>query len=216
MDEIILRVARALASRPRLRILTFLARQGETTPTTLADELGMPLNTVSRHLRALTTAGLITGRKSGPRCHYAATSPYGPKTLSGAITRWLHRLLATDAAEDNRGLPEVRDYPVSGSDPDSQLHAAVFEAATAFTDLRRIQILRLLTTRGEATVSDLVTELSMSEDAVSRHTTKLRRRGYLEARRAGGRTLAFRLAWEAKSPIHQRLFEIVRDTWEER
>lgn len=53
MDEIIVRVARAIACLARLRMLTLLATEGEMAPTELADALGMRLNLVCDHLRRL-------------------------------------------------------------------------------------------------------------------------------------------------------------------
>ena len=62
MDEIIVRVARTIASRPRLRILSRLARVKEVNPKALAGKLKTPLNAVSLNLRALTVAGLVLRR----------------------------------------------------------------------------------------------------------------------------------------------------------
>jgi len=215
MDEIIVRVARVLASYPRLRILEYLARHGETQPTTLAEKLRVPLNTLSDHLRALTTAGLIQGRKSGPKCHYRLDSPYGDNALSGMMSRWLLKVLSgAKGAKNHRGLPEVRDDPSGEVRP--HLHEAIFEIATAFTDLRRLQILRHLQTRGPATPNHLANELSMSEDAVSRHTTKLRRRGLIASRKRDGRSVAYALSTNFKMSIHERMWEIVQATWMER
>ncbi|MBC8875252.1 MAG: transcriptional regulator [Planctomycetes bacterium] len=215
MDEIIVRVARVLASYPRLRILEYLAQHGETQPTALAEKLHVPLNTISAHLRALTTAGLIQGRKSGPNCHYRLDSPYAGNTLSGKMSRWLLKVLGgPELREDHRGLPEVRDDPPPELRP--QLHEAIFEIATAFTDLRRLQILRHLQTQGPATPNELASELSMSKDAVSRHTIKLRRRGLIAPRGRDGRSATYALCSDLKSPIHERMWEIVQATWVER
>ncbi|MBM3890522.1 MAG: helix-turn-helix transcriptional regulator [Verrucomicrobia bacterium] len=213
MDEIIVRVARAIASRRRLRILTRLARHGETTPTPLAATLGMPLNTLSAQLRLLASVGLIQGRKSGAQCYYALRSPYNEHTFSGSMSRWLNRLLSSDAdTKNDRGLPEVRDRPSPGAEG---LHATLFEAATAFTDLRRLQILRHLETRSEATVEDLVEQLSMSEYAASRHIRKLARRGLISVQKNATRQLILRPTSKYKTPVHQRMHEIVRATWRE-
>ena len=92
------------------------------------------------------------------------------------------------------------------------MHDIVFEAATAFTDVRRLQILRRLTRGDVVTVDILMAELSMSDAAVSRHTTKLIRRGYVAAD-AAGRAFAYRLASQCKTAIHARFFEIVGQTW---
>ncbi|MBM3890632.1 MAG: transcriptional regulator [Planctomycetes bacterium] len=211
MDEIVIRACRGIASYPRLEIMDFLAAHGETTPTSLASKLGIPLNRISSHLRLLASVGLVQGRRSGGKCYYTLTSPYGEETLSGRLNKWLRQVLG-QGRKNHRGLPEVRDYPRRR--PRDPLHAVIFEAATAFTDLRRLQILRYLETHAEVTVDDLVNKLSMSPDAVSRHTSKLRRRGLVIGREKDGRSLSFRLATEYKTPIHQAMHQIVRSTWQ--
>jgi DNA-binding transcriptional ArsR family regulator len=146
-------------------------------------------------------------------CHYAALSPYGQTTLSGSLTAWLRELLADhDSDEHNRELLEVRDYV---SDDDRAVDTAIFEAATAFTDARRLQVLRHLETCGQADGASLETELHMSADAVSRHTAKLRRRGYIGAHRRPDRTLVYALSPEPKTAIHGRLFELIRKAWQQ-
>jgi DNA-binding transcriptional ArsR family regulator len=212
MDEIIVRLTRAIASRPRLRVLSYLALHGETVPTLLGSSLKLPLNVLSSHLRTLSSVGLIQGRRSGAQCYYDFRSPYGEQTLSGSMSRWLKGVLkSATGGKSNCELREVRNsYPCTTQ---PVLHTVIFEAATAFTDLRRLQILRCLETHGQATVEELVTQLKMSGFAVSRHTAKLRRRGFLVAQRTGRNVLVFRLAGGAKTPIHERMLEIVRATW---
>jgi DNA-binding MarR family transcriptional regulator len=183
------------------------------TPTRLAEELRLPLNMLSLHLRSLATAGLIMRRKSGAWCHYRAESPYKETTPSGRLAAWLKSLLgaAQDNAE-NSALHEVRD---SFCDLQLGLHRDLFEAATAFTDLRRLQILRRLAQQGPGTVKQLKSALSMSPQALSRHMIKLIRRGYVQARRAGAE-LVYDLNSSAKTPIHGRMFEIVQASWKKR
>jgi DNA-binding transcriptional ArsR family regulator len=210
MDEIIVRVARAIASQPRLRILSLLARQTEITPTQLAAELRLPLNVLSLHLRTLATTGLVGRRKSGAWCHYRAESPYDKTTLSGRLAEWLKSLLESpEQSVKHLGLHEVRDASAS---PEIRLHRSIFEAATAFTDLRRLQILRHLTQQLAATAEQIVVELSLSPQALSRHMNKLSRRSYVRTRRAGHR-LVYELSPTPKTAIHGRLFEIVRAAW---
>lgn len=211
MDEIIVRLARAIASHPRLRILSHLAQHDELAPTALATELGMPLNAVSTCVRMLSAVGLIRGRRSGARCYYAFTSPYREQALSGRMSRWMNQLLRRVRKKENRGLQEVRD--AAGAGAQASLHATIFEAATAFTDLRRLQILRYLETHAGATVEELVSKLSMSPDAISRHTAKLRRRGFLTVEKKERGCMAFRLAGEYKTPVHREMHKIVAATW---
>jgi DNA-binding transcriptional ArsR family regulator len=210
MDEIIVRVARAIASELRLRILSLLAREQEMTPTRLAAELRLPLNVLSLHLRTLTTAGLISRRKSGTWCHYRAESPYDATTLSGKLASWLRSLLASAGRSgENPGLHEVRD---GSAVPEARLHESIFEAATAFTDLRRLQILRYLTRQPAATAQEMVEALRLSSQACDRHMQKLTRRGYVQTRN-DGQQIVYELNSAAKTAVHGRMFEIVRTSW---
>jgi DNA-binding transcriptional ArsR family regulator len=210
MDEIIVRVARAIASEPRLRVLSRLAREPELTPTRLAAELRLPLNVLSLHLRTLATAGLISRRKSGTWCHYRAESPYDATTLSGKLAAWLRSVLkSARRSGENPGLHEVRDDSVG---PEARLHESIFEAATAFTDLRRLQILRYLTRQPSATTQEIVEALSLSSQACDRHMAKLNRRGFVQARNIG-QQIVYELSFAAKTAVHERMFEIVRSSW---
>ncbi|MBI3923068.1 MAG: metalloregulator ArsR/SmtB family transcription factor [Armatimonadetes bacterium] len=216
VDEIIVRVARAIASLPRLRLLVCLARKGEMNPNALAAELAMPLNALSAHLRTLVTAGLLQRRKSGAWCYYRFESPYGAETLSGRLAAWLKIVLGKPQRPDsqsNPGLHEVRDY---SSGAESSLLETIFEAATAFTDLRRLQIFRHLCQHKQTTVGKLVVALSMSEQAASRHTSKLRRRGYLLADRGGQGELVFELSREFKTPVHAEMLATIHAAWKQR
>ena len=213
MDEIIVRLARAIASLPRLRMVSLLVREGELTPTRLAKDLRLPLNVVSLHLRVLTVAGLICRRKAGAWCHYRAESPYDSTAPSGRLTAWLCILLqaSSDTSKEDSGLHEVRNL---SSNPEEALRRVIFEAATAFTDLRRLQVLRFLGRQREAKANDLVEVLSISPQAVGRHMGKLIRRGYVRTQRCS-RTVVYTLAPVAKTPVHKRMLEIVQAAWEQ-
>lgn len=215
MDEIIVRAARALPHMPRLRILSRLARSEEANPTNLARELGMGLNVVCTHLRTLSTAALIQRRKSGTWCYYRAESPYGERTFSGRLTTWLGEVLRSSSpARKNLGPREVRDIRLTPED--AEVHRLLFESATAFTDLRRLQILRYLSGHETAAASHLMTELSMSREAVRRHMQKLTHRGYVVTLKGRGVSLAYQLASTFKTPVHAEMFGIVRSTWEQK
>jgi DNA-binding transcriptional ArsR family regulator len=210
MYEIIVRLSRAVASRPRLRILSYLAHHGETMPTVLQRDLRLPLNVVSHHLRTLSSVGLISSRRSAVRCYYDFSSPYPAHTLSGEMSRWLRGLLqkadnpTPGAAHDGRAWPS--------RPAEMELHSVIFEAATAFTDLRRLQVLEYLASHDQATGEELATQLKMSDYAVCRQTMKLRRRALLSTRRTGRSGLVFQLATRPKTPVHGRMLEIVRSS----
>ena len=212
MDELVVRLARAIACIARLRILGLLAPAEELSPTELARQLRMPPPLVCAHLSRLTAVGLILRRRSGAWCYCRAESPYSDQALSGQLAEWLRQLMAKPSrAAKNYGVAQLRNSP-----PDkekTQLHRVVFQAATAFASVRRLQILRRLAEAGPVDAATLSRELHMSCAAVSRNTAKLIRRGYVRAGR-GGRLLTYRLAPEFKTPVHARLFEIVRSTWQ--
>jgi DNA-binding transcriptional ArsR family regulator len=212
MDEIIVRLARTLACLERLRILSCLVAEGESSPHELGRRLRIAPNALSMHLAKLTAVGLIKRRRSGAWSYCVAESPYGPGTLSGMTLNWLKEVLAQPKqAVDNCGLHEVRNS--SSLECSKLLHDLVFEAATAFTDLRRLQILRHLAREGECAADVLGDHLQMSAWAVGRHTDKLVRRGYLCSRRAGD-AVFYRLAETFKTPLHARLWKIVHTVWE--
>ncbi|MBM3861185.1 MAG: helix-turn-helix domain-containing protein [Verrucomicrobia bacterium] len=210
MYDIIIRLSRAIASRPRLRILSYLAQAGETTPTQLQRELRLPLNVLSAHLRTLCSVGLITSRRSAARCYYDFRSPYPAGTISGDTSSWLKALLRKGA----EGHANSIHQPQGGHAPARlpSLHAVIFEAATAFTDLRRLQMLGYLEAHEWATGKELGEQLKMSGVAVGRQTAKLCRRGILSMRREGRSGFVFALAAQPKTAIHGQMLQMVRTT----
>jgi DNA-binding MarR family transcriptional regulator len=213
MDEIIMRTSRAMASHPRLRMLALLA-QGEHTPTQLAKTLRLPLYGVSQHLHILFTASLITRRRSGAMNYCRMGSPYRVTTFSGKLVAWLGSLLNTPSTPEKKhsGLAQVRDVPAETAEV---LHRTIFEAATAFTDLRRLQLLRYLARRQGADAQEVGAVLSMSPQAISRHVRKLVRRGYVQTHRLGHRVV-YSSSPTFKTPIHRRLREIIEAAWAQR
>jgi DNA-binding transcriptional ArsR family regulator len=212
MNEIIVRLARTLACEERLRVLTKLATEEEQSPSELARNLDITLSVLSEHLAKLSSSGLIQRRHSGVWSYCVAASPYAKSTLSGMTQRWLKELLASpSAALKTCGLGEVRNS--SDAAATEQLHRIIFHAATAFTDLRRLQILRHLKSEGHATMESLSRDLKMSLWAVRRHTDKLERRGYISAQKVAGES-TYRLTTSFKSPVHQQLWTIVSKSLE--
>ena len=210
MYEIIVRVLRAVACHPRLRILSCVARQEEVAPSQLADELGMTLDLTSAHLTKLTSAGLIQRRRSGLWCYCRAESPYGKEAFSGRLAHWLFALfrLPDEAVEDSV-LEQLRD----SRSADEALHATIFEAATAFDNVRRLQLIRLVLEREPIGAEALSGSSSMSRSSVTRHVDKLIRRGYLVAERRG-RVLQYSVTQEFKTPVHEGLWQIVAAEWQ--
>ena len=211
MNEIVVRVARAVACHTRLRVLASLVQSGEAMPTELADRLSIRMDVLSVHLGRLSTAGLISRRRSGARHYCTAQSPYSRSTLSGRVASCLQRVLSDPAATvQNYGVAQLRNP--SSKDAEACLRELIFEAATAFTNVRRLQMLQRLKNGDTVAPEELSRELSMSGAAVSRHSAKLIRRGYVETIREG-RTVRYRLAGKFRTPLHAKLLEIVSSEW---
>lgn len=86
----------ALADGNRRRVVGLLAEQESATATELAAELPVTRQAVAKHLAALTSAGLVQGRKSGREVRYELT----PQALDEAVSwiqavgeRWDERLV---------------------------------------------------------------------------------------------------------------------------
>ena len=205
MHEIVVRVLRVLACFARLRILSCLARTHETTPTDIARQLRMRLGLVCTHLRRLTSAGLIQRRHSGVWCYCRAQSPYREEAFSARVTSWVCRVLRKPTR-----ARVARSHHAPG--PQAKLHRTIFDAATAFTNVRRLQILRRLLAEDAVPMRTLSGELHLSPPAATRHLAKLRRRGYVEAVRKG-RYMTYRLAEKFKTRLHGELFGIVCAEW---
>jgi len=211
MDEVIVRVLRTVACQTRLRILAHLLGAKEATPTQLARELGIELDLACAHLSRLAAAGLILRRRSGLRCFCIARSPYSDKTLSGQVLAWVRDALRAESPTGPRTRPPD-SANVTAMAPVPQSHTIVFHAATAFTNLRRIQLLRRLEDGKPADVAALTRELRMSGAALGRHVRKLMRRGYVRAAQHKGRHL-YRLTRDGATPLHARLLELVAAHW---
>jgi len=207
MDEVIVRVLRTVACRARLRLLSHLLGTREATPSQLAQALGMSLDLVSAHLARLTGAGLITRRRSGLRCFCIARSPYRDTAFSSQVLAWLRETLSAPSRAGQRpsGASATREAPTARL---LEAHATVFHAVTAFTNLRRLQILRRLADGEPAAGAALVRELRMSGAALCRHMRKLARRGYIRSTSRKGKRL-YQLSRDGATPSHARLLTIV-------
>jgi DNA-binding transcriptional ArsR family regulator len=214
MDELIVRLMRTLANQERLRILSFLFTQGEKPPSEIAHKLGLLDSVLSSHLAKLAAVGIVQRRRSGGWIYCAAVSPYAETTLSGKTTEWLKRLLTSAVATvKDYGLREVRNSP--DGDAEGVLRQVIFDAATAFTDVRRIQIVRHLFLKGASSMETLCDDLKMSIPAACRQTDKLVRRGYVLTQ-SRGLDATFSIAKEFKTRVHAELWEIVRESWKEK
>lgn len=70
-DEHLSRILKAAGDTTRRRILTLLVQEGALRVTALAAHFEMSLNSVSKHIKVLEEAGLVTRRNVG-REHFIA------------------------------------------------------------------------------------------------------------------------------------------------
>lgn len=66
-----LRVHRALSSRTRVNILSFLRAKGPTSVSDIVSTVNVAQPTVSRHLSLLRTAGLVDEYRDGRNTYYS-------------------------------------------------------------------------------------------------------------------------------------------------
>ena len=80
-------VLRALGEATRVRIIgVFLDRGGSATVGEVQSELGLPQSTVSRHLRILLDARLLTVGRAGPHRIYRLDVPADALDALDAVT----------------------------------------------------------------------------------------------------------------------------------
>ncbi|RST86783.1 ArsR family transcriptional regulator [Aquibium carbonis] len=70
-DERLSRILKAAGDTTRRKILTLLVQEGALRVTSLASHFEMSLNSVSKHIKVLEEAGLVTRRTLG-REHFMA------------------------------------------------------------------------------------------------------------------------------------------------
>jgi DNA-binding transcriptional ArsR family regulator len=80
-------VLSALSDPTRRALLWLLAERGEATATSMAPELSVSRQAVSKHLGVLDEAGLVRARRRGREVRYRVR----PEPLHGTAT-WLHDL----------------------------------------------------------------------------------------------------------------------------
>ena len=72
MEEIV-RIAKAMSDRHRVEIVTLIQREGEVCVCELCDTLRLSQPLVSRHLKQLREAGIVTAKKEGKWMVYRIT-----------------------------------------------------------------------------------------------------------------------------------------------
>lgn len=205
-----MQISRALACRRRLQILRELACQREITPTSLARKLRTPLPMICTHLRRLMNLGLIQRRRSGSWSYCVARSYTLANTFPASVANWLFPLqrnpqgsLAAYAPSASAGSHDAANV---------RLQALIFEIATAFANVRRLQLLRTLLSVKPALGPQLTHQVHMSPAALIRHGRKLVRRGYMITQRQG-MEVYYTLTPVSKSQLHAQFWAMVQAEW---
>jgi len=207
MLEAIVASCRAIASEPNLLILYHLSQEPELSAGVIAQRAAMLPSVASTHLGCLASRDLIRCRRSGARAYYRIAS-----SAEGA--QW-----PTPAPLMCRAFGDP-DWATRGWDEGDTVHVqrladavaegilvvcdVIFDAATAFANVRRLQIIRYVAKHGPCTNETLRNQLRMSSRACWRHIDKLARRGYVAAA-AGG----WQLVRRGRTPLHRELLASV-------
>ncbi len=215
MLETIAATCRCLACDARLAIIHALCHQTELRASAIAREVGISAELAAHHLRRLTACAVIRPRRSGRYIYYRLTPTPAPPSRFAPVG--LLRRAFRDTA-----------WPAKGWDKDEVVHITfpqaaalaphvvramdiVFDATTAFGQVRRLQLMRFLACEGQAGVEKLTQQLSMSPQACWRHLDKLVRRGYIRAARRG----VWALCERGETPFHEALLAEAKASWGE-
>ncbi|MBM4034909.1 MAG: ArsR family transcriptional regulator [Planctomycetes bacterium] len=209
MPERIATVCRALASEPNLIILHQLALEPDLASSELARRARLSRPQTSSQLSHLAALGALSRRRSGPFVHYSiADEPGNP----GSFAPW--RLVRETLASPARACRSWRadsilhlseDTVTLVGEPVARAMDVIFDAATAFGNVRRVQLVRLLRQQGPCTGVGICGTLRISPYAFWRHIRKLQRRGYVRQRSPG----LWQLTRTHKALFHHELFGIV-------
>lgn len=82
LEKDLVQVFKLLSDETRLRVLMYLAREGELHVTALCDKLGQSQPAVSHHLALLRVAGLIEARRDGKHNFYSIRAKHFHRLMS--------------------------------------------------------------------------------------------------------------------------------------
>jgi ArsR family transcriptional regulator len=82
LEKDLVQVFKLLSDETRLRVLMYLAREGELHVTALCDKLGQSQPAVSHHLALLRVAGLIEARRDGKHNFYSVRAKHFQRLLT--------------------------------------------------------------------------------------------------------------------------------------
>ena len=85
LEKDLVQVFKLLSDETRLRVLLYLAREGELHVTALCDKLGQSQPAVSHHLALLRVAGLIEARRDGKHNFYSIRAKHFHRLIKEVI-----------------------------------------------------------------------------------------------------------------------------------
>jgi DNA-binding transcriptional ArsR family regulator len=105
-DKILSKMLKAVSDTTRRSLLTQLCQQGASRVTDLADSYDMSLNAISKHIKVLERAGLVTRRTIG-RTHWIEAKIDGVRLIENWFGElksiWELRLETLDELLKNGG-----------------------------------------------------------------------------------------------------------------
>ncbi len=87
LEKDLVQVFKLLSDETRLRILLYLAREGELHVTALCERLGQSQPAVSHHLALLRVAGLIEARRDGKHNFYSVRKTHFHRIIQELFNR---------------------------------------------------------------------------------------------------------------------------------
>ena len=93
----------AAIAHPARRHLLLLVREGERTPSELADRVGLTRPATSQHLRVLRDVGLVTVRSRGGNRYYRAEEDRLETLRAHLEEFWLGRVAALKRTAEQQG-----------------------------------------------------------------------------------------------------------------
>lgn len=95
LEKDLVQVFKLLSDETRLRVLMYLAREGELHVTALCDKLNQSQPAVSHHLALLRVAGLIEARRDGKHNFYSVKASHFQRLMTEVFSN----LVRGDAEE---------------------------------------------------------------------------------------------------------------------
>lgn len=109
LEKDLVQVFKLLSDETRLRVLMYLAREGELHVTALCDKLNQSQPAVSHHLALLRVAGLIEARRDGKHNYYSVKASHFHRLMNEIFSNLVTRE-ADEVKFDDFTLSYTPDY----------------------------------------------------------------------------------------------------------